>query len=541
MTIDAHRIQPPLTKPLIYCFDCPAFSSFRYLLEKFNLASRPIHRAFSIARTMGCHTMVMEEIQAIGILDDDNQEVKLLGGWTKDKIYRFSFWNTVYKKSLTTDDLQTEDLAGYIIIKLDGGVLLCNGGRRVAERWYVFEGVFRKNDRSNNYLPHATIYNVAIGGKIHKIPGVLYCQQNGINKCCAHVALRSILSRGLPEHDISYKNINEIIRAETKDRAYYPGDGLYNFQVQAVLKSLGLPYFDRDYQSLKASPNDPQSKFSFPYQSYLYSGVETGIGALLTFRVGKNVSTSSVDHAIPIFGHTFNKDTWVADADATYFELSKDVGYIRSDSWLGNFIVHDDNHGPNYCIPRMQLPNERVDYVCAVHAPGVALNPMLAETWVVSVLVNYINKSDTSNIWNAELSKIMAPGPRRDHLQSCVLRTITVDKAKYIESFKNSDGKGSFEDSKLVQFIQSQITSEQLTVVEISLPQLFPANKHKVGEFVFDGGVDVCDDIDSVPSKAFLFARLPGKYFFTPRFVTSLHRMIMFPSAFSDHVPLIDL
>ena len=59
------------------------------------------------------------------------------------------------------------------------------------------------------------------------------------------------------------------------------------------------------------------------------------------------MSTSSVDHAIPIFGHTFNNDTWVADADATYFELSKDVGYMRSDSWLGNFIVHDDNHGPN--------------------------------------------------------------------------------------------------------------------------------------------------------------------------------------------------
>ena len=100
MTIDAHRIQPPLTKPLIYCFDCPVFSSFRYLLEKFNLASRPIHRAFSIARTMGCHTMVMEEIQAIGILDDDNQEVKLLGGGGQKIRYTDSRFGTRFIKKV---------------------------------------------------------------------------------------------------------------------------------------------------------------------------------------------------------------------------------------------------------------------------------------------------------------------------------------------------------------------------------------------------------------------------------------------------------
>ena len=83
---------------------------------------------------------------------------------------------------------------------------------------------------------------------------------------------------------------------------------------------------------------------------------------------------------------------------------------------MRNFIAHDDNHGLNYCIPRTQLSDERIDYVCSVHAPGVMRNPMLVETGVISVLENYITKSDTSNIWNSELSKIMKPGLRRDHL-----------------------------------------------------------------------------------------------------------------------------
>lgn len=538
--MDFHRIQPPLSRPQIECFDCPEFSSFRFLKKKFALSSRPIHRAFSLARTLGCHVLVVEQIDAAGLLELDTIEVRDLGGWSKAEVYRISFWKTKFDSRMVADDLATDDLLGYIIIKFDGGVFIRGGRRFVNQFWYVFEGVFKARTDGTTYLPRQTLYRVRVGKNIHFIPGVLYCQQNGINKCCAHVALRSILSRIVMGNDVSYMVMNDIIEPWPKGTLYYPGDGLFVPQMQSVLNAFGVPFFDRDYHSLRVAPSENKDKFTFPYQSYLYSGVETGCGAIMNFRVGKDASTSRDAHALPIFGHTFNKDTWVADAESVYFRLTDDAGFMRSDVWTGDFLMHDDNHGCNFTLPRSQLSAERVDYVCAIHEPGTLLNPMLAESATLHFLHNFDRFLDKSNIWNVELSNLLRILQRRDHLQSLVLRTVTATKDTYLANLAKGDAQGNSEISAVMSFLKNAKFFKKLIVVEISFPQLFPANQHRIGEFIFDAGIDVGDRMSVVYKDAFLFARLPGRFFFSDKLGSgSRGGIFVHPSSLVDHISVL--
>jgi hypothetical protein len=73
---------------------------------------------------------------------------------------------------------------------------------------------------------------------------------------------------------------------------------------------------------------------------------------------------------------------------------------------------------------------------------------------------------------------------------------------------------------------------EMVWAVEISTPQLFPANERKLGEIVLDATQQLDTESDSLMSDVFLFARLPGMYLLggdvsddTPQFTTISSRI----------------
>ena len=144
--------------------------------------------------------------------------------------------------------------------------------------------------------------------------GVLYCQQNGLNKSCAQVALRSLCAPRAPGGDISYRAINRL--AGSGGTSVEPWSGLTVPQIQAVLKGLGIDFLDVDYAAM---PTAERSRL--PYQKLLYAGIESGAGALLGFRLAGAGAQQDAKHIIPFFGHTFNQDTWVPNAGAAYFHV----------------------------------------------------------------------------------------------------------------------------------------------------------------------------------------------------------------------------
>ena len=182
------------------------------------------------------------------------------------------------------------------------------------------------------------------GRKPFKVNGYLYAQQNALTNVCAHVALRTAAARFHPNGDMSYREMNQLLGIDHVKVKMGEGSGLTTQQMQRVLEAAGAKCFPADYSNPSANPP--------PFQKYIYGSIESGYPAIVIF--GTTDPDGSL-HAVPVFGHTLNQDTWVPSADFSYFKIGEGTKYIPSESWLSMFIAHDDNWGSNYCIPRHYL------------------------------------------------------------------------------------------------------------------------------------------------------------------------------------------
>ena len=440
--------------------------------------------------------------------------------------YRVSFWaKPIELKAISK--ARSEDLIGYFIAKCDGEVPSLG-------RWYVFESVFRKYDHPHNCVARAATYCIRVGDGVFEISGVLYCQQNGLNKACAHVALRALLSRLSPDGDVAYSRINEIARSVSGgETEYNPRDGLTTVQIEAVLDAFGVAYCDMDYEAAEAKGIDEIRKIH-PYQNDLYAGVESGMGALLGFKLGDPANPVS-KHIIPFYGHTFNKDTWVTDAENFYFKIGINAGYIPSVNWTSSFIGHDDNFGSNFCVPRLYVKPEQVDYVAALYPRGVCLTGSALDSLALPILSELYRHIPTGNKWLARLKTAFA-----GKVPQIVFRTVCVEVSKYFDALeKDVDWEGKTEDPSLVQAFKKVEFPKLLQVVEVSVPQLFAANERKIGDIVFDAGGEMPDEYSSINELPFLFARLPQIYFLIDRRSGEINKFSTIPSLIVSHVPVL--
>jgi len=276
----------------------PPFSCFERVEAAFG-RNPAIHRCFSLARSFNAKTLVTEDIEAEGLIESENEELSELDpNFKPGSTKRISFWQTPFHQERKLSRLISDDLVGYAILKRD----VIPGKKVRYDGWHVFEAVFRKYDHKHNCVPCPGLYNLQVGSVRFSITGVLYGQQNGLNKACAHVAIRSLLSRFLPEKDVSYAEINETARLHAIGE-YRPKDGLSVQQMRAVLKKCGVAFRDVDYD--EAAKTNPDVRQTQPYQKYLYAGIESGVGGLLGFSMSGPMADTS-RHIVPFYGHTFN-------------------------------------------------------------------------------------------------------------------------------------------------------------------------------------------------------------------------------------------
>ena len=477
------------------------FSNFQWVTAQFG-GLETLQRILSQIRVQKAQTMILETLRAGGASDlqEENEDLHTrLSGHFRSTAYRLSFFRTSISDLDVLKAVSPTDVLGYAIIKSDEHQ---HGQNR------VYESVIRSSAQPNNYVRGGQVWEFAVNGHRFSVAGYLYAQQNGITNCCGHVALRTAVARFHPAGDLSYREMNNLLGIDHVQRQLGPGGncpGITTEQMVQVLETAGASCVIADYQKRRriALP---------PYQKYVYSSIESGFPAIILFGTPGNVG-----HAIPVFGHTFNQDVWVPNAEQFYFDAKGGTGYTPSDSWLSSFICHDDNLGSNLCIPRHYLripvtknapsrPNLGADHVAGVITTlpsQVKLSPIRAEAIAFDFLEPILATLPTKdNVWVEHLRQALTAG-------RVILRTIMCTAVQY------ADHLARVKDWDLNEVDKANITNIKksgnriLWLVEISVPELFPANRRKVGEMLLTAGSFSSAARDF---RNFELARLPGFY-----------------------------
>lgn len=299
-----------------------------------------------------------------------------------------------------------------------------------------------------------------------------------------------------------------------------------------MLDQLHIGYRDIDY--VESEKDDPDIRQTHPFQKFLYAGIESGAGAMLGFSLAGPGLQEPGKHIIPFFGHTFNKDTWVPEAEQSYFDVAGGVGYIPSESWTSSFLGHDDNFGPNFCVPRLYVKPEQVDYVSELLPSGAQFSGVAAEAVSIRFVYSlHPNITTAKNPWLRRLAFFSRPD-----VQKVILRAVFATKQQYVAHLRNAtDWDNSTENPKLIELLEKRLP-EALWVVEVSLPHLFPANERKLGEVVLNAAYPM-NAADTLSFNAFCLARLPTRYFIVRAVTKGKPQFSEVPSALKSHVSLL--
>lgn len=510
------RTVKPLGPPRVFLSKKP-FSNFTFRDDHFP-GCNPLGRILSQARRLGFKAIVMEKIPAVGFAKSDDLELKKsTPEFIKSELFRLSFLKRVLRSPVGIKRCRNDDFLGYAILK-------GNQFRSGTVQWIIFESIVTPPRHDNNYLHSKKSCSVRSDTRLFKIRGNLYCQQNGITNVCAHVALRTIIASLTKKGDVSYREINRIL--EKVGLPHPPKEHLSTEQIKAVLENKKIGFYE--IWQTQAS--------AIPYQKYLYGSIEIGYPALLGFHF-KDPRDQLVGHIIPVIGHTFNEDTWVPNAESSYFTIGKDTRYVPSEAWVSTYICHDDNFGSNYCIPRLYVgQGQKIEGVYALGTLPRACkcDPIEAEAVAVDYLYSIVpTMRAVGNQWVNRLKEAVGRS-------WVVLRPVLISGEAYVQHLKKIKGWGQ-KDEKVDRgmiSILSQHLHNDFWVVEVSFPELFPANRRKLGEIVLRS------DIKPSPQRdysSFILARLPGSFLFMQKTAEGVVSFVEIPSGINTHSDIVSI
>lgn len=503
------------------------YSMFEFVDGNF-IGLDSLRRIMSQVRVLGGLTMVVEKLEHSGDIIEENEDLLLRTGVEPESVVtRLSFFTkgfTTHKGLSTVGD---EQFLGYAVIKSD----TMNG--ETEDR--IYESVLLYDNHPNHCVRGQPKWKCRIDNVPLNVEGYLYAQQNGLTNVCAHVALRSAISGFHPSNDISYREINKILGIDHVTRKVGNGKGLSLYEMVTVLEQFGARCVVGDYITPSAM------SVEVPFHKYVYGSMESGFPSLLAFK-----TNSGSGHVIPVFGHTFNPDTWVCNAEQCYFKVSNDLKYIPSESWLSMYLAHDDNFGSNFCIPRRYLTSNApksanegeesgltsegsVACVIGTLPWDVKLMPIQAEIVGADYLFALLPHIPVSEIWEHRF---------KWHAENnqMVLRSMLVTKSEYIKHLSRvRDWEWNRIDRSLIKTLNDNLNEGYYWLVELSLPELFSANRRKVAEVLLYAE----DELKTIRDfKSFSLARLPDHFAFYDGGGASNPRYLFIESGINGHVEL---
>jgi hypothetical protein len=464
------------------------FSNFLFVDRNYR-SSNVLRRIFSLARKLGYHSLLIEEIaeEDCPLLAEENAALRLRQpDFQKSEVHRLSFF------SCATGGIPgPSDFLGYAVFKSDYY-------KDVPKpKDHVFEAVmppFRQTEH-NNFIHCFSTYTVNTTLGAFQVPGVLYGQQNDQTFVCAHVALRTALASMLPEADVTYARLNALAGVDHQTRKVGEGRGFGPDDIERILGSLGI--------SFEKIVHEPSQKLELPteFQRDLYGFIESGCPALVGFELhdpnpGPN---GGARHIIPVIGHTFNEDTWVADAQRDYFGAK--LSYFPSESWLSTYVVHDDNYGPYYCLPRHFLRKDNFRVIFGLKSVATPFSAVEAEAVGLAYIGAIVTRiPQIGQDWYDRFAIFHRCG-------LLVLRTVLARKTDYIAHLQSlRSWEGAAMESALIQKFQNFLP-ENFWIVEASAPELFSASRRKFGEIIIAAQTPMPKPLDF---SLLLAARMPG-------------------------------
>ncbi len=501
-------------KPIIWSLARP-FSNFDFIDKHLGLCPS-FRRIMSQVRQHNGQTMVVECIRTADDLQQENDDIQTcipnFDPFRNSKTYRLSFFSKAFNSRCKLNRVHPDDFIGYMIIKKD------KIGQGLKVR--VYESVIRPSQHINNFIHHSPKWLCSVYGNKLPINGYLYAQQNTITNCCAHVAIRTAVASYHQEHDMSYREMNTILKLDLKNDPLIKR-GLKINEIIQIIESTKAKCFSYDYTTKALDPK------KLPFQKCIYGSIESGFPAIVLFDTNK----PGEGHAIPLFGHTFSDDTWVHRAEHGYFKPSQQITYIPSESWVSMYIGHDDNYGSNFCIPRKYMHSRKH---CSHSKTGLCIEDIGCVAHVISTYPETI-KIDAiqaevagySFLFDILLKRLSSKGPLKfpdlgipwsqrlySYFRSnqLVFRPILITGKQYLKHLeKIRDWDKNKIKLELLKGKKTLKTDEWLWMIELSVPELFSTNRRKLGEVLVKAEMPFHLPLNF---DTFLLARIPG-YFVT--------------------------
>jgi len=334
-----------------------------------------------------------------------------------------------------------------------------------------------------------------------EIHGTFYCQQNKFTSVCFHasvcMAINNLEGRGA---DFVYpEDVNHILGFNHTDCKISPDADLGINQLENLLDSLGCQYKLMDFVQ-----EHPESNYSHRLYRYL----ESKCSSLLVFTVRGGF------HIVPVLGHTLNSDLWSPEAEMAYSSKIGELKFRPTSAWVDHYIIHDDNFGMYYCLPvdsflRRKIESldlskvfgsEEKDCECENMAPFIPMNciaifpkelfsisPASHCEWgsiklLEELLGQFPDKDDIDSYWIKELIFSSRGNPEINPL---VARTMLVKKTTYSKHLYNEDNdERSYSDIERTRILAG--LPEVFWLTEISLPDIYTANKNKLVDVIFN-------------------------------------------------------
>lgn len=464
------------------------FSNFLFTDQHYD--SNPVlRRIFSLARKHGFKSLLIDEITEsnCALLQAENAALACRRpDFQRSEVHRIAFLACPAQQAPGPGDF-----LGYVVFKRDFFA------SQPKPRAHVFESVtcpFRRADQ-NNFIHAGRHYEVNTSVGKFSIFGVIYAQQNSTTFVCAHVGLRSVLAAILPSGDITYGELNALAGIDHKTRQIK--GGLEPEDMERILDGLKINY--------EKIVHEPSRNLLLPteYQRDLYGAIESGFPALVGFELEAAGAPCGPRHIIPVFGHTFNEDTWLPDAQRAYF--GGNLSYYPSESWLSTFVVHDDNFGPYLCLPRHFLKKDNFRLMYGLKSRPTALSAVQAEA-VGFAFFNAIQsfRPHLGKDWYDRFSVFVARG-------WLVLRTMLLEKEQYLQHLEQMcSWQGAHLEQECIQKYRDYLP-EAFWMIEASAPELFASSRRKFGEVLLP-----IDKAAPFNDSLMLAARLPGVIYIQP-------------------------
>ena len=323
---------------------------------------------------------------------------------------------------------------------------------------------------TNYYVHNVAEFETVLGrpptARRLNLTGSFFTQQNGLTSICAHAALRMAINSSplLQTQKLTNRYINDLLQINDHN----PGKGLTREQIEHVVSGLGF---------LVHSANFLQNT-SIEYDHFMYPSLESCLPTILGIEKWDDRSHKVSGHVVTVLGHTTNSDRWAPEARRGYGNYPV-LPYIPSAEWCCHYVISDDNYGMygtlpsdairNFLVPSKN-PNQHVSMAISILPREVSIRGNSAEQLAIEKTHQLVGKVEleTSNIWLARL-----------RTQRLVCRTHLQKRGQYISFIQEHVPELTEE-----QHVVLSSLPEYVWVSELSLPNIFTGNKHKLGDVV---------------------------------------------------------